>query len=244
MLEGSLPACHLNPLLHHLVHYASKTAQVGCLRWFAMWAFERFNKKVKNLVKNAATPLASIAQNILVDIAARYVALASADSTTAEYDMKWAHTCFCHGRSTICTLTRRETSYLSMRGIHTKTALRYTLANVLGVHFKSGEWGQQRCGSVVTTTYEGRSRYCIVNRFIRVGSTDYVSVEWLTSPRYPYWPIPLVARVMRMTVARLRVMPALVPLEKIDPTPIIVDPDVNGTYFMMRVQGWDRVSPP
>ena len=30
MLEGSLSSCHLNPLLHRLVHYVEQTAPLGC----------------------------------------------------------------------------------------------------------------------------------------------------------------------------------------------------------------------
>ena len=73
MLEGSLPACHLNPLLHRFVHYATKTAMVGCLRWFSMYAFERYNKKIKNLVRNPCAPLPCIATGIQLNISARFL---------------------------------------------------------------------------------------------------------------------------------------------------------------------------
>ena len=44
-----------------------------------------------------------------------------------------------------------------MRGINVPggVCLSYRIAYVLGVHFKSGEWGRKRCGSVVTTFYSG-----------------------------------------------------------------------------------------
>ena len=32
LLEGSFPVSHLNPALHHLVHYAVQTASFGSLR--------------------------------------------------------------------------------------------------------------------------------------------------------------------------------------------------------------------
>jgi len=46
-----------------------------------------------------------------------------------------------------------------------------------------------------------------------------------------------------MNVARQRTMPAMLSLKKIEPTPVLVEPHSNGThYFMLRVQGWDRVA--
>ena len=39
----------------------------------------------------------------------------------------------------------------------------FKVAKVLGVHFRSGQWGCLRCSSVITTIYRGTSRYCIVN---------------------------------------------------------------------------------
>ena len=68
MLEGSLPACHLNPLLHRWLHYAPQTAQKGILEWMAMWGFERYNRKIKNLVRNSSAPLSTITHNIQMDI--------------------------------------------------------------------------------------------------------------------------------------------------------------------------------
>lgn len=41
LLEGSLPVSHLNPALHHFVHYAQYTATHGPLRKLWMMAFER-----------------------------------------------------------------------------------------------------------------------------------------------------------------------------------------------------------
>lgn len=52
LLEGSFPVSHLNPALHHLVHYGMQTAKGGLLRWVAMWCFERNNKRMKRLVRN------------------------------------------------------------------------------------------------------------------------------------------------------------------------------------------------
>lgn len=117
----------------------------------------------------------------------------------------------------------------------------YKIAYVLGVHFKVDEWGSRRCGSVVTTIHEGRSRYCIVNDFIRVANKDFACVTWLSKPHYPYAPIPLVVRV-HLHAEIQNTMPSLLPLNTIDPTPVLVEPDNDDVhYYMMRVQGFDRV---
>ena len=116
----------------------------------------------------------------------------------------------------------------------------YKIAYVLGVHFKAGEWGKHRCGSVITTIFEGRSRYCVVNRFLRIADKDFASVTWLSKPVYPYWPIPLVARVRVLSADRQNALPAVLPLTSVEPTQILVERD--GTcYYMMRVKGYDRV---
>ena len=41
LLEGCLPPSHLNPGLHHFVHYAAYTLTHGCLRSYWMMCFER-----------------------------------------------------------------------------------------------------------------------------------------------------------------------------------------------------------
>jgi hypothetical protein len=103
MVEGSIPARHINPLLHRFVHYPMLTGRKGLMRWLAMWTFERYNKKVKNLVKNKANPAASIANNVKLDMAARFVAHAHDKGADPEFEMKRAHTCFCCGRSRFYT---------------------------------------------------------------------------------------------------------------------------------------------
>ena len=66
LLEGSYPIDHLNPALHHIVHYGHQTANVGILLWVALNTFERSNRRMKNLVRNNQAPEASLANNIQV----------------------------------------------------------------------------------------------------------------------------------------------------------------------------------
>ena len=56
LFEGILPSSHLNPGMHHFVHYAQYTLTHGPLRSFWMMGFERFNKYLKNLVRNNQHP--------------------------------------------------------------------------------------------------------------------------------------------------------------------------------------------
>lgn len=68
MLEGSFPVAHLNPALHHVVHYAAETARVGILDWVNMLSFERNNKRMKNLVRSSRSAEVSLANSIQVGI--------------------------------------------------------------------------------------------------------------------------------------------------------------------------------
>jgi len=136
--------------------------------------------------------------------------------------------------------TQRERIELSMLGCTATIGISYKIAYVLGVHFRAGEWGCRRCGSVITTIFEGRSRYCNVTKFVRVGRRNFACVEWLSEPRYPYAPMTVVARVGLLSRDRQLKMPILIPLESIDPTPVLVEPDTDGRHFyMMRVHGYD-----
>ena len=122
----------------------------------------------------------------------------------------------------------------------TEFAMTSPTAFVLGVHFKAGEWGKQRNGSVITTTYTGQSRYCVVTDFIRVANKDFACVRWLSKPMYPYAPNPLVVTVSEPP-ARPESLPTVLPLRFIDPTAVLVDPDSDGVHFyMMRLKGFDR----
>ena len=79
MIEGSFPISHLNPALHHLVHYADMVVLVGCLRWYSMYSFERNNKKVKGLARNGNHALSGVANNIQLDIGTKFDSLIKGD---------------------------------------------------------------------------------------------------------------------------------------------------------------------
>ena len=71
----------------------------------------------------------------------------------------------------------------------------FKVVKVLRVHFRSGEWGYRRCGSVITTIHRGLSRYSIVNIFFMVQDKAYAGVIWLSTPIYPCLPFKIVVKV-------------------------------------------------
>ena len=242
MLEGSFPVDHLNPAMHHMVHYGLQTERFGLLDWFAMFAFERNNKRMKAMVRHNHHVLSSLAINIQMDIATRFLSYSEEDGAGIDE------------RPPICTmpirgsrshkLTRREKFDLGKLGVRsiTRRVRSFTTARILGVHFKTGEWGERRCGSVMTTIYAGRSRYCVVQKFLRVEEKYFARVQWLSVPKYPYAPCRLVVRVRVLTPQEQSIPRIIVPIEKIDPCNVYVIPDEDGIhYYMMRDKGVDSV---
>jgi len=241
MLEGSFPVAHLNPIMHHLVHYAEETARVGSNAWTSMNSFERNNKRMKGLVRSNRHPEASLANEIQVDIAARATSLDEVLDENAQpppffkFGLK--------PNPVMYFLTRRQKYCLSMLGVQGVTSARsYMVARIKGIHFSCGEWGQRTCGSVFTTVYRGRSLYGILDRFLFVQQKEYAAVTWLSPPEYPYHPITLVVRV------RLQedqpVNRCVIPCDRIQPCGVCVMPDEDGVhYYMMRVRGFDRRVP-
>lgn len=243
LLEGSFPIDHLNPALHHLTHYPMIVFRFGVLLWFSMFSFERNNKRLKKLVRNMQRPEASLAKNVELDIATRFLSCAQKDKCEG----------FLQTRPPFCVLkplnqenlyipSRAERFELGMLGI---TSLAYVLtfpiAWILGVHFRAGEWGGRRCGSVITCIHDGRSRYCVVKSFLRVQGKSFARVEWLSVPTYPYAPNKLVVRVSMLTDAEQEAHVPVIPIEIIEPTSVAVIRDRDGIhYFMMREKGTDR----
>ena len=67
MLEGTTPIDAIPPAVHTLVHYARAAVQFGVLKWYWLMAFERFNKKLKNIVGNKSCPISSLTNALLRD---------------------------------------------------------------------------------------------------------------------------------------------------------------------------------
>ena len=238
LIEGSFPVDHLNPALKHIVHYGRQTAQNALLDWFTMFCFERNNKRVKGLVHHTAMPLSSVANHVELDIRARMELL----SKNTASDFACPPTEILSVRIRTYDLSQRDKDYMQMLGVTSFSDFRaFKVAKVLGVHFRSGQWGCPRCNSVITTIHRDISRYCIVNAFFLVQEKAYASVTWLTTPTYPCLPFKIVVKVRLMMPAQQLLCPSVIPVDRIEPCTVSVIPDSDGIHFyMLRDKGIDR----
>ena len=242
LLEGSLPVATLNPASHHFSHYGHQTSYLGILRWMAMWSFERNNKHIKGMVHNNRYTLTSLAKAVQMNIATRFISIANMDVSHARR-LK----CSCYlslRRAGKVLLSRREQIDLAILGINNFEDIHaFEIAYILGEHFRAGEWGRVRCGSVITTIFDGRSRYCYVKKFFKVQGKRFARVEWLSVPTYPHAPNRLKVIVTRLTDEEQNLHPQFLPLEKIEPCKVAVIPNRDRVhFFMLRSKGYDRVS--
>ena len=238
LLEGSFPLDHLNPGLQHLVHYGHQTAKNALLDWFSMFCFERNNKRVKGLVKHTAAPLSSVANHVELDIQSRMELISKKTSN----DFVCAPTESLSVRIRTYRLPQRDKDVMQVMGVTSFCDFRtFKVAKVLGVHFRSGQWGCDRCNSVITTIHRDISRYCIVNAFYLVQDKAYASVTWLSTPNYPCLPFKIVVKVRLMTPAHQLLYRSVIPVDRIEPCTISVLPASDGVHFyMMRDKGIDR----
>ena len=240
MLEGSVPVSHLNPALHHVVHYAAETARIGSLAWVSMDTFERNNKRMKTMVRSNFVPETSFANDIQVDIATRVTSL-DKDLVNAMEPPPWIKVCT-PIMGGLYFPTKRERYCMSLIGVERfQYTQGYNVARIRGTHFVCGEWGQRTCGSVFTTVYRGRSVYGILDRFMSVHGEVYAAVTWLSTPVYPYDPITLVVRVHMIPAADQPLNRCVIRCDRIEPCGVYVMPDEDGVhYYMMRTRGFDR----
>ena len=111
----------------------------------------------------------------------------------------------------------------------------YSVAWIMGEHFRAGEWGNRRCGSIITCVINGRSIYGIVRKFLLVDGDPcpgYASVVWFGPPEYPCGN-PLKVRVSRDRGVLDREIGSIVRITQIDPSPVACEPE-NEHYWMMR----------
>jgi hypothetical protein len=239
LLEGGFPVDHINHAAHHFTHYGGQTYLAGLLRWCSMRVFERNNKRIKGLVRGTRRPLTELANNLQMDIATRFTCYE--DQSELHGDRPPRSILF---SSTTHSWSRRERLRLSMMGVTstTQNVMCFNAARILGVHFRANEWGQQTCGSVLTTIYLGRSRYCVVKRFLRTQNKSFAIVDWLSTPHYPYHPIRIVARVRELSPDEQLRHPPIISIDRVEPCQVAVLPDEDGLhYWMMRGSGTDRV---
>lgn len=144
--------------------------------------------------------------------------------------------------------TEQEVSSLRFLGVHVRDVLsisQFKAAHILGKHFKAGEWGSFRCGSVITCVINGRSLYAKVNRFITVEDDNcegYASVTWFGVPEYPF-AIPLVVKCSEEQPENLvNELGCVIRITQIDPSQVMVERSVDRMHcFMMRDSGYDTI---
>jgi len=187
--------------------------------------------------------LASLAKNVQMNIATRFSDIANneAELLAARTLCRLSKRSVSHG---FYLLSRREKIDLALLGVTVfDDVCAFEIAHVLGVHFRAGEWGRPRCGSVITTIFDRRSRYCYVKKFLQVQGKYFARVQWLSVPTYPHFPNTLVVKVRMLTDAQQNLHRSVIPLEHIDPCTVAVIPQRDGVHFsMLRDRGYDRVN--
>ena len=275
LLEGCLIISFLIPGLHHFTHYGQYTMTLGLLHILWMMSFERFvvnyirasslpshiyshplpqcrfNKFIKDLVRNRQSPEVHLSHSATLDAAAHFLDMSERGKYDPAHDL--AHNCFLSmPRTRVNFLTADELSSFRFASVDVDvfSVSEYAVAYILGVHFRANEWGMSpRCGSVVTCVIEGRSLYARVNKFLRVEHDDcsgYASVTWFGVPEYPF-DHPLVTRVNLDGPDLNREYGCIIKITQIDPSPVMVEcPEhAGGAYHMMRDSGYDtRRTPP
>ena len=158
------------------------------------------------------------------------------------------HTCLLSLEVSHCDLTKMELSDLRWLGcaVDLFSVTEYKIAHIMGIHFRSGEWGQSpRCGSVMTCLKEGRSVYARINRFLHIDGDccpGYASVTWFGAPHYPCG-TPLVVYVDDDGSDLDSQFGCIIRITEIDPSRVITECGEQQTdgYYVMRDSGFDSV---
>ena len=196
-------------------------------------------------------PEINLAHTTSQDSSAHYMDL----KDSSKYDMfsDKNHICSLDGRPHQFDLSELEFGDMLAMGVDVMDAFTvsgYKIANIMGYHFKSGEWGNYpRCGSVITcvlgqtSPLGARSLFARVNRFFTVHGDDcpgYASVSWFSEPTYLYADNPLGVRCSidgRVIAAEFG---SVVRITQIDPTQIMVEPEPEtDSYIMIRDSGYN-----
>ena len=202
-----------------------------------MFAFERFNKRIKDLCRNRHLVHESLSESCRLDMATRFMTFSINDYEDDVPD------CVLRGHQQYYCLTEDETDELHDLGvIDHNWSTSCNIAVILGIHFRANEWGKKRCGSVVVTTFNGKSRYCIVRKFINIQNQVFASVQWFCTPVYEYFPNTLVVRVTIAGDDEQSRLGCMLSVKKIIPTRVYVLPDNDGIHYnLIRKRGTDLV---
>ena len=201
----------------------------------------RYNKYIKNLVKDMHRAEVNLSSNFGVDAACNYDRLASGVSSGNNY-----HNCILSSESVYETVSVEVFEDLLVIGCpvrnHDELSV-YRIANIMDKHFRAGEWGMHpRCGSVITCVINGRSLYARVLKFVKTDGGDkcpgYACVRWFSEPVYVNSLCPRVT-LDGGDIAR-EVGSNVIRITQIDPSQVSVEV-VPGSdeYYMIRDSGYD-----
>jgi len=202
-----------------------------------MFAFERFNKRIKKLCRHRHLAMESLARSCTLDMATRL-----------KYFNRYKNV-----KLPVCVLGGQPTWYhpsdveiKDMKKVGTDIiddiVCSHDIAVIAGIQFHADEWGSvdSFCGSVVVTKVHGTSRYCIVWRFIEVGEEIFACVQWFDVPQYEYFPNTLVVSVTVAEDDEQRRLGSVLNVKHIITTRVFILPNSDGvTYNLMRESGTD-----
>ena len=189
-----------------------------------------------------------LAKAVSIDMAAAYIQLCKPGSLVRGFDVLKAfhHNCVLDQKVRSQQLfTPRELGDLRMQGcaVDTLGMNCFSVAYIMGVHFRAGQWGGRTCSSVITCVIKGRSVYGRVNKFLTIDGDDcpgYASVSWFGEPRYPLGDNRLQVVVSGDGSEIDKEVGCIIRITQIDPSMIVTEPD-GGDYRMMRQSGYDTV---
>ena len=179
--------------------------------------------------RNPQCPNVNMTNNTVMTDTSNYISLLEEDDLY-DLDAQDYHRCFLSMRGLRDeVLSELELADLRILGADVEDHLSITvfkIAHILGKHFRAGEWGQHRCGSVVTCVMAGRSVYARVNRFLQVDDDDcpgYASVTWFGAPEYPAHPNPVLVKCREDDVENrlLDAYGSVIRITQIDPTQVM-----------------------
>ena len=197
-------------------------------------------------------PEISLARNATQDTASNFHDMLECPKYDVFADKN--HSCVLGGRSYSFALSDVEFGSMLMMGNEFLTdclaVTGFSIAHIMGYHFKSGEWGQHpRCGSVITcvlgehSTLGARSLFARVENFFTVHGDShpgYASVSWFSEPTYLYDDNPLGARVTLNGTDIAAEFGCVVRITQIDPTQIMVEPEPEtSSFIMIRDSGYN-----
>lgn len=200
----------------------------------------RYNKYLKNLVRDMYNAEVNLSHNVLIDAACAYDRLDS--YVTTEYGTR---SCILSGENVRGVVTQDELNDLMHIGCPVNDCTDvsvFRIARIMGSHFRAGEWGcYPRCGSVFTMVLNGRSVYGRINKFLKVlhdPCPGYASVTWFSEPTYINSLCPRVN--LDGVDIQHEMNGCVVRITQIDPSQVSFE-SVPGTehYYMIRDSGYD-----